>query len=31
AYVLQNGVIVHQGQASEMLKDDTLRKAYLGM
>lgn len=31
AYVLQNGVIVHSGQAAEMLKDDNLRKAYLGM
>ncbi len=31
AYVMQNGSIVHSGNAAEMLKDDTLRKAYLGM
>lgn len=31
AYVLQNGSVVHSGQADAMLQDDTLRKAYLGM
>ena len=31
AYVLQNGRIVHSGQADAMLHDDNLRKAYLGM
>lgn len=31
AYVLQNGRIVHSGQAEAMLHDDNLRKAYLGM
>ena len=31
AYVMQNGSIVHSGEAAAMLKDDNLRKAYLGM
>ncbi|MFP4644094.1 MAG: ABC transporter ATP-binding protein [Spirochaetales bacterium] len=31
AYVLQNGRIVHSGEAAVMLQDDNLRKAYLGM
>ncbi len=31
AYVMQNGSIVHSGDAASMLKDDNLRKAYLGM
>ena len=31
AYVMQNGSIVHSGNADAMLKDDSLRKAYLGM
>ena len=31
AYVMQNGSIVHSGDAATMLKDDNLRKAYLGM
>jgi branched-chain amino acid transport system ATP-binding protein len=31
AYVMQNGSIVHSGTAGEMLADDSLRKAYLGM
>jgi len=31
AYVLQNGSIVHSGEAGAMLRDDNLRKAYLGM
>ena len=29
-YVLENGTIVHQGQASMLLKDDHVRRAYLG-
>jgi len=31
AYVMQNGNIVHSGEAAAMLKDDNLRKAYLGI
>ncbi|MFO7730171.1 MAG: ABC transporter ATP-binding protein [Spirochaetia bacterium] len=31
AYVMQNGSIVHSGNADAMLNDDSLRKAYLGM
>ena len=31
AYVMQNGAIVHSGSAGELLQDDGLRKAYLGM
>lgn len=31
AYVMQNGSIVHSGEASAMLADDALRKAYLGL
>lgn len=31
AYVLQNGSIVHSGTASELLKDEAVKKAYLGM
>jgi len=31
AYVMQNGSIVHSGTAEAMLKDDNLRKAYLGI
>lgn len=31
AYVMQNGSIVHSGEAEAMLEDDSLRKAYLGM
>jgi branched-chain amino acid transport system ATP-binding protein len=30
AYVLEVGEIVQQGQASELLKDEALQKAYLG-
>lgn len=31
AHVMQNGSIVHSGEADAMLRDDKLRKAYLGM
>ena len=31
AYVLQNGNIVKSGAASELLKDESVKKAYLGM
>jgi len=31
AYVLQTGVIVQEGTGSDLLKSDTIRKAYLGM
>ena len=31
AYVLENGKIAYSGNASEMLKDEKVKKAYLGM
>ena len=31
AYVIENGVIVNQGRGEDLLKDDHIRKAYLGM
>jgi branched-chain amino acid transport system ATP-binding protein len=31
AYILENGRIVHEGNAQEMLKDEKVKKAYLGM
>ena len=31
AYVLQTGAIVQEGSGAELLKSDTIRKAYLGM
>ncbi len=31
AYVIENGRIVMQGQGAELLQDDHLRKAYIGM
>jgi branched-chain amino acid transport system ATP-binding protein len=31
AYVLQTGVIVQEGSGAELLKSDSIRKAYLGM
>jgi branched-chain amino acid transport system ATP-binding protein len=31
AYVLENGRIVNQGTGQELLKDDHMRKTYLGM
>lgn len=31
AYVLQNGNIVHSGTAAELLSDESVKKAYLGM
>ena len=31
AYVLQNGRMVTEGKASELLESDVIRKAYLGM
>ncbi len=31
AYVIENGRIVMQGQGAELIKDDHLRKAYMGM
>jgi branched-chain amino acid transport system ATP-binding protein len=30
AYVLENGMIIHQGVASELLRDETVQRAYLG-
>ena len=30
AYVMENGMIVHQGVASELLRDEAVRRAYLG-
>jgi branched-chain amino acid transport system ATP-binding protein len=30
-YVLENGIIVLHDQASELLKNDAIRKAYLGI
>jgi branched-chain amino acid transport system ATP-binding protein len=31
AYVLENGHIVSEGKSSDLLKDDNIRKAYLGL
>lgn len=31
AYILENGRIVHEGNAQKMLKDEKVKKAYLGM
>ena len=31
AYVLQTGVVVQEGSGADLLKSDTIRKAYLGM
>ncbi|NLN16390.1 MAG: branched-chain amino acid ABC transporter ATP-binding protein, partial [Firmicutes bacterium] len=31
AYVLQNGRMVTEGKAQELLESDVIRKAYLGM
>ncbi|PNR96794.1 ABC transporter ATP-binding protein [Petrotoga sp. 9PWA.NaAc.5.4] len=31
AYILENGKIAHEGNAKEMLKDEKVKKAYLGM
>ena len=31
AYVLQTGVIVQEGSGADLLKSDSIRKAYLGM
>jgi branched-chain amino acid transport system ATP-binding protein len=31
AYVLQTGAIVQEGSGADLLKSDTIRKAYLGM
>jgi len=30
-YVLENGRIVRQGKSKDLLKDDEIRKAYLGL
>jgi branched-chain amino acid transport system ATP-binding protein len=30
-YVLENGRIVREGKSKELLKDDNIRKAYLGL
>ena len=30
-YVLENGRIVREGKSKELLKDDDIRKAYLGL
>ncbi len=30
-YVLENGRIVREGKSKELLKDDAIRKAYLGL
>jgi len=30
AYVMENGTIVHEGVASELLRDEAVRRAYLG-
>ena len=31
AYVMENGAVVRQGQASELLDDEYTRKAFLGL
>jgi len=31
AYVLENGRIVREGKSKDLLKDDEIRKAYLGL
>ena len=31
AYVLENGAIVMQGKSDELLRDDRVRQAYLGL
>jgi branched-chain amino acid transport system ATP-binding protein len=30
-YVLENGRIVREGKSKELLEDDNIRKAYLGL
>jgi branched-chain amino acid transport system ATP-binding protein len=30
-YVLENGRIVREGKSKDLLKDDEIRKAYLGL
>jgi len=31
AYILENGAIINQGKGEELLQNDHIRKAYLGM
>lgn len=31
AYVMETGKIIHTGQASDLLEDDSIKKAYLGV
>jgi branched-chain amino acid transport system ATP-binding protein len=31
AYILENGLIISHGTGQDLLKDDHMRKAYLGM
>jgi branched-chain amino acid transport system ATP-binding protein len=31
AYVLENGVVAHQGQASDLLHDEQIKASYLGV